>query len=184
MGTARSNVLILIAALALTSLGVPVIAAAQPGEQPQNEQSAKKEAAADSTVYRVSYKVNEVENGKTINSRSYTLMAQPDKPARVRVGSRVPYGIGKGFEFQNINMNIDCTLNKQEDSLIVDTRLEMDTLKGKETISEDRSIPVFGTLSLTDATTAVIGKPAFVGSFDDVASNRHYVIEVTVTKAK
>ena len=81
-------------------------------------------------------------------------------------------------------MDIDCTLNKQEDGLIVGTNLSMDTFKGRETISGDTSVPIFGTLGLTDTTIALIGTPAFVGSIDDVNSNRHYVIEVTVTKAK
>lgn len=180
------KVLILTSALALTFLGPRANAAQQSGKKEQNEHAAKQQAAQDSTIYRVRYKVNELENGKTINSRSYTLMAQPGKTAQLRVGSRVPYTSGKSsqFFFQDISMNIDCTLNKHEDSLMVDTRLSANILKGKETISGDMSVPVFGTLELTDATTATVGKPASVGSLDDVSSNRRYVIEVTVTKAE
>jgi hypothetical protein len=186
MRKTKWNALILTSALALTFLGPQTNAMSQPGKQSQSGEQAKQKASQSVTIYRVSYKVNELENGKTINSRSYTLMAQPDKTARLRVGSRVPYASGKGsqFSFQDISMNIDCTLNKHEDSLIVDTRLSTNILKGKEKMSGDSSIPVFGTLELTDATTATVGKPAFVGSIDDVGSNRRYVIEVTVTKAK
>ena len=81
-------------------------------------------------------------------------------------------------------MNIDCTLDKQEDGLLVRTTLSMHTSKGQHTISPDTSVPIFGQLELKDTTSATLGKPAFVGSADDVASNRHYVIEVIVTKAQ
>ena len=186
MRKTRRNAIILASTLALVFLSGWANATPQPGKQEQTDQVSKKKATQSVSIYRVRYKVNELEKGKTINSRSYTLMVQPDKTARLRIGSQVPYLIGKGsqFQFHNINMDIDCTLNKQEDRLIVSTRLSMDTFKGRETISGDTSIPIFGTLGLTDTTIALIGTPAFVGSIDDVNSNRHYVIEVTVTKAK
>ena len=186
MRKAKWNVFILTSALALTFLGAHATAASEPGEQPQNEQAARKEAVADSTVYRVSYKVNEVENGKTNNSRSYTLMAQTDKRASTRIGSQVPYSNGKAIQYQNVGMNIDCTINKREEGLLVETRLDMSTVASKENIPEAGSlpVPVFGNFSLQDITVALEGKPAFVGSIDDVNSNRHYEIHVTVAEAK
>jgi hypothetical protein len=181
MRRTKWEVLILTSALALTFLGVRAAAAPQLGKQ-----ESQKETKQSITIYHVSYKVSEVENGKTINSRSYALMAQPGKTALIRVGNRVPYSIGNNsqYQFQDVSMNIDCTVNRQEGGMIVDTRLRMATLSGKKKISADASVPVLGTLSLTDSTTATLGKPALVGSIDDVASNRHYVIEVTVTEAK
>ena len=184
MRRTKLNVLVLIAALALVFVGSQAAAAPRPEQQAQNEQAAKEQTAQDSTIYRVSYRVDEVENGKTINSRSYVLMALPTKETTVRIGSRVPYPIGHGqFQFQNVSMNIDCTLDKQEDGLLVHTTLTMNTSKGQQSIPPDASIPIFGQLELKDTTSATLGKPAFVGSADDVSSNRHYVIEVTVTKA-
>jgi opacity protein-like surface antigen len=186
MRKTKWNVFILTSALALTFLAAQAAAAPQPGQQSQDEQAAKKETAPDSTIYRVSYKVNEVENGKTNNSRSYTLMAQTDKRASTRIGSQVPYSTGNGIQYWSVGMNIDCTLNKREGGLLVDTRLHMSTVASKENIPPAGSVPVpvFGDFSLEDITAAVEGKPAFVGSIDDVNSNRQYVIEVTVTEAK
>jgi hypothetical protein len=182
MWKTRLNFFILISALALTFLGAQAAAAPQPGKQEQGGQAAKKEAAPDSNTYRVSYKVDELENGKIINSRSYTMTANTVSLAEVRVGSRVPYSTGKDIQYQDVGMKIDCTISQQEAKLQVHTVLDMTTVASKETTSSGEPQPVFGQMRLQDVTSATIGKAAFVGSIDDVASNRHYLIEVTVTR--
>lgn len=178
------NLLILFSALALTFLGTRVIAAARPGQQPQNEQAEKKQPAPNSTVYRVSYRVNELENGKTINSRSYALMARTDSTATVRLGSMVPYWEGNSRQYRHVGMNISCDISMQQGSLLVHTKLDMEAFPGHDVGQSVGSYPVIGSFQLENSTAATLGKPAFVGSADDVASNRHYVIEVTVTEAK
>lgn len=192
MRKAKWNIFILTAALALTFLATPATAAPNPGKQPQNEQAEKMQPPPNSTVYRVSYRVNELENGKTINSRSYTLMAQPSRTMSVRIGNRVPFttanSAGKGavssVQYWNVGMNIDSTIDDRGENLLVHTKLEMNSLAAKEQQSALEHPPIFNDLRLDDTTSATLGKPAFVGSLDDVSSNRHYVIEVTVTKAK
>lgn len=182
MRKTKWNVLILTSALALAFVGARAAAAPQPARQEQSETSAKKDAPPDFNVYRVSYRVNEVEDGKTINSRSYTLMTQIGNRAGTRIGSQVPYSTGKDIQYQDVGMNIDCNLSKQGGNLLVQTWLNMNTVAGKEMLPSGNQ-PVFGKFQIQDITSATIGKPAFVGSIDDVASNRHYLIEVTVTKA-
>jgi hypothetical protein len=182
MRKTKWNALILAPALALTFLGARSNASPRPEKQEQSEHAAKKEVVPDSSIYRVHYKMNELESGKTVNSRSYTLMAQPDITASVRIGSKVPYSSGKDIQYQDVGMNIDCTINQQANALLVHTTLSMSTVAGKETMLSGGSNPVFGQVRIQDATSATIGKPAFVGSIDDVVSNRRYVIEVTVTK--
>ena len=179
------NGLILFSALTLTSLGAQASALPQSGKQGEGEHTARKEVASVVSIYRVSYKVNELENGKTVNSRSYVLMAEPGKIMNVRIGSRVPYSPGKDLvQYQDVGMDIDCTVGEQGASLLVNTTLSMNTVAGSRAVSSDLSNPVFNQLRLRDITPATLGKPAFVGALDDMASNRHYVIEVTVTEAK
>lgn len=188
MRMTRWNMIFLISALTLTFLGARDLTATQSEKQSQPQEEARKEVVSPSGVYRVTYKVNEVENGKTINSRSYTLMAQLGKKASARITTQVPYPTTTSAEnsqiqFHGVSTNIDCTLGREEDAVLVYTVLSMGTMMGRQTVSKDTSVPVFGYLILSDVTSATIGKPAFVGSMDDVASNRHYVVEVTVTKA-
>lgn len=183
MKKTKWNVLIL--SLALTLLGVHASAAPQPGEQSQNEQTAKKEAAADEGVYRVIYKVSEMENGKTVNSRSYTIMASAGAFSSMRIGSRIPYSSGKDLQYQDVGMDIDCKISKLEVGIVIRTNLDMTTIASKEaTPASAGGLPVLRHLRLTDDTFALLTKPALVGSIEDIASDRHYEIEVTVTEAK
>lgn len=211
MRKTKSNTLILFAALTLTFFCARAQAALQPGQQAQGEHATKKDEAPDFNNYRVSYKVNEVENGKTINSRAYTLTAKIGPTATVRIGSQVPYsttGNERGpIQFHYVGMNIDCRLDNsgQEGKLIVHTKVSMTSPQGKGTgsltddhwqiRSNEMSLqgkgtgsltdnPVFGNFQVESFTVATLGKPAFVGSADDMNSNRRFVLEVTVTKAE
>jgi hypothetical protein len=187
MRRTKRNALILTTALALTFLGAQASAAPQPGKQPLNEQTEMNEAAPASSMYRVKYTVNEAENGKTVNSRSYTLVVNTNSTATVRIGSRVPYGVAtNAIQYQDVGMNIECTIKRQEGNLLLHSKVEMMSLAGKGTEKSFQSIPnpVFGQFELENDTVATLGKTALVGSADDIATNRHYVVEVTVTKAQ
>lgn len=184
MRTTQWKILVLTSVLAYSFMGSKAVAAPQPGRQGHSETSSNKESATDFRIYRVSYRVNQVEDAKTINSRSYTLMTQIGSRASTRIGSQVPYSTGKDIQYQDVGMNIDCNLIKQGGNLLVQTWLNMNTVAGKETMPSGAQNPVFGRFQIQDITSATIGKPAFVGSIDDVASNRHYLIEVTVTETK
>lgn len=185
MKKAKWNVFILTCALALTYLGAKAAAAPQPGQQPQNEQAEKKEPAPSSSVYRVSYRVNELENGKTVNSRSYTLMARAGERESANIGSKIPVALQGKVDYQNVGMALSCIIRPQEGSLAVHSEFNMNTVAdGEPASSNPMSPPVMRQFYLSDDTLAKLGKPAFVGSIEDVASNRHYEIVVTVTKAE
>lgn len=150
-------------------------------------QQAKQEPAADFNNYRVSYKVNEMENGKIINSRSYTMVVKTGSSATVHIGSKVPYPVNTNgqFQFQNVGMNIYCQLSRQDERLIVHTRIDMSSVQGGPAHPPSESLPpVFGNFQMENNTVVTLGKQEFVGSADEVASNHSYVIEVTVTQAK
>ena len=185
MRKTKWNVLLLTSALALTFLCAQATAVPRPGGQGQSEQATKKETVQSVNVYRVNYKISEREDGRTINARSYTLMAKTGSRASTHIGNRIPMDVGgKGLQYQDFGMNIDCIVTKQESNLLVETGVGMVTLGGKEPATSSITPPVMRNLTLRDVTSAVIGKPALVGLIDDIASNRRYVIEVTVTKVR
>ena len=115
------------------------------------------------------YKVDEVENGKTINSRSYTMMVKNGSSATVRIGSRVPYNTGGSqFQYQNVGMNINCKISREEGGLIVHTKVDMLSVQGKGAEAASESHPVIGQFQVENSTVVDLGKPEFVGSADDV----------------
>ena len=181
------NLTVVMSVLALTFFCVRANAAAQHAKQPQSEHATKQEPAADFNNYRVSYKVNEVENGKTVNSRSYKLMVRAGTTATVRIGSRVPYSAGGkevgSIQYQDVGMNIDCRVRDEEGNVVVHTKVSMMSLGGRAEASS-QTYRVFGQFQMENNTVVTLGKQVFVGSADDVASNHSYVIEVTVTQAR
>ena len=178
----KRNILLLTCVLALPFLCAQAIATPHSHDRAQSEQAPNKDKTDNANVYRVTYKVSELQNGKTINSRSYTLMAKTGSKSMSRVGSRIPIKIGPQYQFQSVGMKIDCTVTEHEGNLLVQTDIDTTSVADNEP-STPTQFPVVRDLILRDVTSATIGKPALVGSIDDVYSNRHYLIEVTVTKA-
>ena len=184
MRKTKWNILLVAPALVLTFFCVQGSSAPRPLNPEQSGPAAKKEVSSESENYRVKYKVDEVENGKTINSRSYTMILKTDSTGTVRIGSRVPYSSGPTIHYQDVGMNIDCNIRKVEGTLVVHTKLDMSSVAGKGAGATTETNPVFGQFRLENFNVATVGKPAFVGSADDVASNRRYEIEVTVTRVR
>ncbi len=177
------NVLILASALALTLLSAQAAPAAGLAKNDQTGQTAEK--AQNAEVYRVHYTISEMESAKTINSRSYSLMAKTSARASTRISSEVGVSVSpSAVQAVRVGMNIDCIVTTQEGNLLVHTEIRMDTITDKGRLASSEGTPLTRLLSLADDAVVTLGKPAFVGSIDDVGSNRRYVIEVTVTKAQ
>ncbi len=149
-------------------------------------------------VYRLDYKMYELDDGKRTNSRSYTLLARSSKSpidrAHLRTGNRVPIRrsgassnnmqvIPGDIEYEDVGMNIDSSVEEQSNKILVGTVLAMSSVVPNEPgAANPTGNPVFRTLRLEDVTLAIPGKPTLVGAIDDVTANRRYEIEVTVTK--
>ncbi len=180
----KLNVLLLACFLASPFLCAQAIAAPHAHNRSQSEQAPKKDKTDNANVYRVAYRISELENGKTINSRSYTLMAKTGSMANTRVGSRIPVDVGaKGIQYQDVGIYLYCTVREQDGKPIIRTIINVSTVADAEAATSPGPPPIMRNLSLADDTAIVSeGKPTFVGSVDDVTSNRRYVVEVTVTK--
>jgi len=168
-------------------------------QEAAKEGSGSKELTArrPGNIYRLEYMLHELENGKHINTRNYTLMVSAGSlfaanAANVgdwtgfRVGSRIPMATGKDqlqWQYFDLGVKINCRLKERENDLLVETNLEINSVAEAEITSVPKT-PVIRSLSLSSITQAVPGKPALVGSVDDVTANRRYEIQVMAAKAK
>lgn len=137
--------------------------------------------------YRVEFVVRELENGKRINSRSYTMLAKEDRPTRIRVGNRVPYSTGPAgqFQYSDVGMNIDFTLRELENSLLpMSTKLESSDVVAPEQTGGGTTNPAFRHVSFEVDSEVLPGKPTVISTLDDVSTNRRYEVEVTATRVK
>ena len=137
--------------------------------------------------YKVEFTVNEIENGKRINSRSYMMLLRAEAVPKwterqhLRVGSRVPYAVESDkFQYQDVGMNIDCRLMPLGNgSVAIDTNLEYSSVAGEQ---GGATHPLFRQVRSGVEAVLPPDKPTAIAEMDDVASTRRYSFEVKVTK--
>jgi hypothetical protein len=178
--------------LFLTSVaGIPWAAAQETPKEKEGEAQLKP-----SDSYKVDFTVNELDNGKKINSRSYSMLVRADAlpkftdTKRLRVGSRVPYSTSTGtdtatnnIQYQDVGMNIDCRLLPMGNgNVVIQTNWEYSSVEGGPGVSHDTLGPVFRQVHSSVEAVVPLDKPTVISEMDDVASTHRYVFEVKVTK--
>ena len=93
------------------------------------------QAASEQPKYfRLEIVVKEVEAGKVINARAYSLTASTEAQYRgsIRTGNRVPYEVKTGeFNFADVGVNIDCYhVREAQNQLTMDISVEVSSLVG------------------------------------------------------
>jgi len=161
------------------------------------QESAKEEVPQLKSIdsYNVEFTVNELDNGKKINSRTYSMQIPniplprlaPGSPPwtewkRLRVGSQVPIPAGeKGFTYKDVGMDIDCRY-----FLMPNGKLTMATNWDYTSLGSDQErnnpTPVFRHVRSEVEAVVSLDKPAVISEVDDVASTHRYVFEVKVTR--
>ena len=179
--------IVMTVAVALLLAGVASVSRSSGQETAKNESEAQLKSA---DTYKVEFAVNETENGKKINSRSYLMLLRAEalpkwsERQHLRVGSRVPYSYEAGkYNYQDVGMNIDCTLMPMGNGNVsIDTNLEYSSMVVEEGANRDPQHPVFRQVRSQVEAVVAPNKPTVIAEMDDVASTHHYVFEAKVTK--
>jgi len=146
---------------------------------------AKASAVKSNAAYQLDFKLSEIENGKRINSRSFSLLAQAGGVLnKLRLESRVPVQIAQN-QFQSIDsgMKLDCRLYEQDGALALGVTVDTNSFTHS---SPDSPIgyPVVNNLTFDLTTLVNLGKPTILTTVDDPNSKRQFQLEVTATKPK
>lgn len=178
--------------LALLLMGVAIV----PWTAAQETAKEGETQLKPSDSYKVVFSVSELENGKKINSRSYAMLIRAEAAPKftgmknLRIGSRVPYSTSTGtgtvsnnIQYQDVGMNIDCRLMPMGNgNVAVDTNWEYSTVADGQEAAHAVLGPVFRQVRSRIDSVVPLDKPTVLAEMDDVASTRHYVFEVKVTK--
>ena len=143
--------------------------------------------AADKPVhaYRLDFSVNELEDGKKINSRQYSLNLNADDANEIKIGTRVPVEAGhEQFNYMDVGTSIWCRIGERPDGVPLQVRAEISNFAIPDQASGHESRPTIRQFKINASTLALLGKPMVVGSVDDPNSKREFQLEVTVTKLK
>jgi len=136
-------------------------------------------------AYRLDFSVNELEDGKKINTRQYSMNLNADDADEIKIGNRVPVDSGPGtFQYLDVGTNIWCRIGERAEGIPLTVRADVNNLAIPDQASGHESRPVVRQFKINASTLAQVGKPMVVGSVDDPNSKRQFQLEVTVSKLK
>ncbi len=136
-------------------------------------------------AYRLDFSVNELEDGKKINTRQYSLNLNADDANEIKIGTRVPIDSKQGeFQYMDVGTSIWCRIGERSDGIPLSVRAEISNFAMPDQGSGHEFRPVIRQLKINASTLALLGKPLVVGSVDDPNSKRQFQLEVTVTKLR
>jgi hypothetical protein len=134
--------------------------------------------------------VNEIDDGKKVNSRQYSMNLSAGDANEVKIGTRVPVESKQGeFQYIDVGTSIWCRLRDRKDvvwlgdDVLLNLRTEISNFALPEQQGQQVR-PVLRQLNINASTQARMGKPLVVGSVDDPNSKRQFQLEVTVTKLR
>jgi len=155
--------------------------AQQSGTPAANPEIAKKPANA----YRLDFTLNELEEGKNINSRQYSLNLVPGyiPSNELKIGTRIPVDVKQGeLQYVDVGTSIWSRMQERPDAVELEVRAEITNFANAE--QEKVPNPMLRELRINASTVAVFGKPMVVGIVEDPNSKRQFQLEVMVTKLK
>lgn len=153
------------------------------------KQNAESAAAAEREkpvhAYRLDFSVNELEDGKKINTRQYSLNLNADDANEIKIGTRVPVESGhEQFQYMDVGTSIWCRIGERPDGIPLSVRADISNFAIPDQGTGHESRPVVRQFKINASTLALPGKPMVVGSVDDPNSKRQFQLEVTVTKLR
>ncbi len=138
--------------------------------------------------YKVDFGLKEVEAGKVVSSRTYSMIVHEGlhNISNIRTGSKVPLQAGNGaFNYLDVGVNIDCSDVKE-----VDGELAMDINADVSSIPADSAAPlqsagvVVRQNKWRSGVVVPLHKSTVIFSSDDLTSKRVMQMEVTATALK
>jgi hypothetical protein len=161
-----------------------------PASRAQEHSTAKSSSEAMDKApnpYRLDFSVNEIEDGKKVNTRQYSmnLNAGNANAVQVKIGTRVPVEAKQGeFQYIDVGTNIWARLTEHDNSLLLEVRGEISNFAIPDQASRSNSMPLLRQLQINANTVVLPGKPMVVGSVDDPNSKRQFQLEVVATRLK
>jgi hypothetical protein len=137
------------------------------------------------SAYRLDFSVNEIEDGKKINTRQYSTNLKGNDNGDIKIGTRVPAeGKNGEFEYLDVGTSIQSQMHERRDQLELFVHAEISNFAIPDQAQSNTSHPVLRELNISASTLVLLGKPMLLGSVDDPNSKRQFQLEATVTKLR
>lgn len=136
-------------------------------------------------AYRLDFSINELEDGKKINTRRYSMNLTDGGGGgrNLKIGTRVPIQTEQGkFEYLDIGTNINAQIRNWETPMGLYVNAEISSFPASNEGKASGIPPLIRQLRIEGTTVIVPDKPMIIGSVDDPDSKRQFQLEVVVTK--
>jgi len=162
-------------------LSAVVIAMLLGGAPAAMAQETPKPAAA----YRLDFSLHELEDGKKINTRQYSMNVVPGVVFQdLKIGTRVPVEVKQGeMQYIDLGTNISARLLDAGGAVQLEVRADLSNLANPDH-QTPAAMPLIRQLRINGSTVVTVGKPVVIGAVDDPNSKREYQLEVITTKVK
>jgi hypothetical protein len=146
------------------------------------------EDAAPGKFYRLDFVVKEVEAGRILNARSYSITVAEQGGCSIRAGSRVPTPVGgpglgsaTQYSYSDVGVNIDSHhVTGVQSGLSLGVNADVSSVLQESTPSP--GVPPTVRQNKWQATVLVpFKKPTMIFSSDDVTGKRQMQLELTAT---
>src|SRR5437016_1182163 len=150
-------------------------------------------------AYKIDYVISEIQDGKRVNARTYTVLVRAGDKANIRLGSRVPFatgptheGVSPSFQYLDVGMDMDSVVEKAVDSgVAADSAIALNTVIDVSRAAGDKSgegrsflPPVLRSTKIQIRTIVPLGKQTVLTSADEVDGTGKFQVEATATKVR
>ena len=155
-----------------------------------SDASKKSDSPEPGHSYRLDFTISELEDGKKINSRQYSINMKSGDQNEIKIGTRVPVDTKQGeFQYLDVGTSIWCRLRDRADVawLANDVMLQVRSDLSNFAIPDQQAQsmrPIIRQVKIDSSAIATVGKPMVVASADDPNSKRQFQLEVMVTRLK
>jgi hypothetical protein len=156
--------------------------AAQAGNAPPARTAQESENPL--AAYHLDFSVNEIEDGKKVNSRQYAMNVNSNSSNELKIGTRIPVESKEGeFQYLDVGTSIFARLGERRGQTELEVRADVSSFANPEQ-EQGHARPLLRQVKINSSTILLLGKAIVMGSVDDPNSKRQFQLEVTVTKLR
>lgn len=136
--------------------------------------------------YRLDFSINEMEDGKKINTRQYSMNLATNEGNEIKIGTRVPVESKENeFQYLDVGTSIFARIGEFKGQTELTVRAETSNFAVPEPNQDKRDLhPMIRQLKMGGTVLLPLSKTIVMGSADDPNSKRQFQLEVTVTKLR
>ncbi len=167
------------------------IALAAQETKPQTSERRGMYANLGGPTYRLDFTVKELDDGKLLNTRSYTMviMENSDPSTRgrgrgsVKAVTKMPVVTSDKSgppttTYINVGFDLSAAIYDTDNGLLLSTSTEIGGLAPTEGLNAASSNPLIRSVEMNSTAHLVLDKPLLLGSVDDVYSKHRFQVEV------